>query len=232
VQTALHRSASPGRLAAFEEELFKGGEGGDAPLVAAVALGYADGQRVVGAAYLDPGSRWVGVGGALGQGWGSGDRDGGNLSTGANVRRPSRPSHLPTCSSRPNWSSPAPRPTQRRLGACQFVDDEHFCSLETLLVQLGAREVVVQAAKGPDGAGDKGGAAGAPDKPAGGALGAAGAAADRRRLGDVLDRVGAMASDRARTLFAAKHLEQDLAKLLKVGGWGGGLGGAGGGAGD
>ena len=51
------RSASPGRLSAFEDELFRGGEAGDAPLVAAVALGYQDGQRVVGAAYLDPGSR-------------------------------------------------------------------------------------------------------------------------------------------------------------------------------
>jgi len=57
--THTHRSASPGRLTAFEDDLFKGGEAGDAPLVAAVALGYAEGQRVVGVAFLDPGSRWV-----------------------------------------------------------------------------------------------------------------------------------------------------------------------------
>ncbi|KAI8470492.1 MAG: DNA mismatch repair protein [Monoraphidium minutum] len=149
------KSASPGRLSAFEEELFRGGEAADAPLVAAVALGYAEGQRTVGAAFLDPGGR--------------------------------------------------------RLGACQFVDDEHFCSLEALLVQLGAREVVIQ--KGPEPSD-----AATPGKPAGGAAGgagAAGAAADRRRLGDVLGRVGAMGSERARGLFAAKHLEQDLGKLLK-----------------
>jgi DNA mismatch repair protein MSH2 len=97
----------------------------------------------------------------------------------------------------------------RRLGACQFVDDEHFCSLEALLVQLGAREVVIQ--KPADGEkSDKGGGGG-------GAPGAAGAGADARRLADVLDRVGAMGSERPRALFAAKHLEQDLGKLLKVG---------------
>lgn len=59
------RSASPGRLSAFEEELFRGGEAGDAPLVAAVALGYQEGQRLVGAAYLDPGSRWAQWGGGV-----------------------------------------------------------------------------------------------------------------------------------------------------------------------
>ncbi len=72
-------------------------------------------------------------------------------------------------------------------------------------MQLGAREVVIQ--KGPE----------ATDKGGGGSIGAAGAGADRRRLADVLDRVGAMGSERPRALFASKHLEQDLGKLLKVG---------------
>ena len=31
----------------------------------------------------------------------------------------------------------------RRLGACQFADDEHFCATEAVLMQLGAREVVL-----------------------------------------------------------------------------------------
>lgn len=32
---------------------------------------------------------------------------------------------------------------RRHLGACEFADDEHFCSLETLIMQLGAKEIVV-----------------------------------------------------------------------------------------
>ena len=31
----------------------------------------------------------------------------------------------------------------RRLGACEFADDEHLCTLEATLVQLGAKEVVM-----------------------------------------------------------------------------------------
>ena len=33
--------------------------------------------------------------------------------------------------------------TSRRLGACEFADDEHFCTLEAVIVQLGAKEVVL-----------------------------------------------------------------------------------------
>ena len=35
----------------------------------------------------------------------------------------------------------------RRLGACEFADDEHFCSLEAVLLQLGAKEVVLPKAR-------------------------------------------------------------------------------------
>ena len=35
----------------------------------------------------------------------------------------------------------------RRLGACEFADDEHFCSLEAVLLQLGVKEVVVPKAR-------------------------------------------------------------------------------------
>lgn len=31
----------------------------------------------------------------------------------------------------------------RRLGACEFADDEYFCSTEAVLLQLGAKEVVL-----------------------------------------------------------------------------------------
>jgi hypothetical protein len=46
--------------------------------------------------------------------------------------------------------------------------------------------------------------------------GAAAAAAEGRRLRDALSRVGVMGSEVARTNFATKHLEQDLARLLMV----------------
>ena len=31
----------------------------------------------------------------------------------------------------------------RALGACEFADDEYFCNTESVLVQLGAKEVVL-----------------------------------------------------------------------------------------
>ena len=37
----------------------------------------------------------------------------------------------------------------RALGACQFADDEYFCATEAVLMQLGAKEVVVLKAWGP-----------------------------------------------------------------------------------
>jgi DNA mismatch repair protein MSH2 len=31
----------------------------------------------------------------------------------------------------------------RRLGACEFTDDENFCNLEAVTTQLGAKECVI-----------------------------------------------------------------------------------------
>ena len=81
------REASPGKLGAFEEDLFRTGELTDRVLVAAIALGVVDGHRTVGVAYYN----------AVG----------------------------------------------RSLGACQFAVDDHFCALEAVLVQLGAKEIVL-----------------------------------------------------------------------------------------
>ncbi|KAF6256271.1 DNA mismatch repair protein [Scenedesmus sp. NREL 46B-D3] len=90
----------------------------------------------------------------------------------------------------------------RRLGACELPDDDHFCCLEALLMQLGVKEVVLpKLGTGKDGSTQAD-------------AGAAAAAAEGRRLRDALSRVGVMGSEAARASFATKHLEQDLARLL------------------
>lgn len=83
-----------------------------------------------------------------------------NMSTLCQARRPRSPGPLPL-----------PR-TARRLGACELPDDDHFCALEALLMQLGVKEVALL----------KGG-----DKAAGGAggsrLGQAVCFVERKELG-------------------------------------------------
>ena len=86
------RTASPGKLGSFEEELYHNTDMADVPVVMAVFLQYVEGARTVGVAYCDA--------------------------------------------------------TGRKLGACQFTDDEHFCTLETVLVQLGAKECVLPKVSG------------------------------------------------------------------------------------
>lgn len=190
----LARAASPSRLSAFEEELFRAEAGGaaagsagggamaagvDAPVVAAAFVALREGQRVVGVAVLDP--------------------------------------------------------SARRLSACEFADDDNFCGLEAVLVQAGAREVVLPAAAGGGGGGRGGGgskeAAAAPmeadDPAAASATGAAAtAAAEARRLRDAVERAGALAAWRPRSLFSTRNLETDVARLTKAQG-GGAAGGAG-----
>lgn len=47
----------------------------------------------------------------------------------------------------------------RRLGACELPDDDHFCALEALLMQLGVKEVAL-----PKTGTEKSGDAGQQDK--------------------------------------------------------------------
>jgi DNA mismatch repair protein MSH2 len=103
----------------------------------------------------------------------------------------------------------------RRLGACEFADDEHFGALEAALTQLGAREVVISADLLPDAPGD---AAAMDAESAGAAPRRAGPSpADRARLAAVVGRCCALCSARPRAAFSVKGLEDDLRRLLKGG---------------
>ncbi|KAK9908301.1 hypothetical protein WJX75_005715 [Coccomyxa subellipsoidea] len=132
------RQASPGKLGAFEEELFRNVDMTDVPVAAALLLGYTEGARTVGIAFADAAGR--------------------------------------------------------RLGACEFADDEYFCSTEAVLLQLGAKEVVLP--KEND---------------------AAAQSADAGRLRDVVARCNALGSERPRVVFGTRNLEQDLGRLLRSG---------------
>lgn len=81
------RSASPGKLTAFEDELFRNNENTDAPIIMAITLARPDNNRTLGVAFC-------------------------NVSN-------------------------------RQLGACEFVDSEQYCTLESVMLQLGAKEVVM-----------------------------------------------------------------------------------------
>lgn len=83
----LFRTASPGKLTAFEDELFRNNENTDAPIIMAITLARPDNSRTLGVSYCDV--------------------------------------------------------SNRRLGACEFVDSEQFCTLESVILQLGAKEVVM-----------------------------------------------------------------------------------------
>lgn len=143
-------------------------------------------------------------------------------------------------------------PSGCRLGAAELLVDEQLSGLESVLVQLGAREAVVNkvggGAGGPHRLDGQGGLRawrallthgpscaractyahppGRPPCPGPPPPQDALAQLDvgqRSRLEGLLASVGLMATHRPASLFATKHLEADLAKVIKarVGGvWG------------
>ena len=126
------KTASPGKLQAFEEELFRTSDMSDAAVVCAVRVVTKAEQRTVGVAYVNA--------------------------------------------------------TTRELGACAFVDDEQFCTLESVLCQIGAKECVVPRE--------------GTDTPEG------------KRLKDVTARCGALVTERAGRDFDVTDLESDLGRLI------------------
>lgn len=88
LRISIHRSATPGRLTDFEEELSRFTHDGSVDaLSVSVMIGNADGATVVGVAVADM--------------------------------------------------------VARTLSACQFTDDLQLCALESVLVQIGAKECVL-----------------------------------------------------------------------------------------
>ncbi|GFR44787.1 hypothetical protein Agub_g6119, partial [Astrephomene gubernaculifera] len=134
----LARSATPGKLSAFDEELYRSAEMAEVPVVAALTFACSEGQPQAGVGYVEP-----------------------------------------ACC---------------RLGACELLLDDSLSGLEAVLVQLGAREVVL-------------------NKDSLSLLDAG----QRSRLNGLLESVGLMVTERPAGLFSAKHLEADLAKIIKGG---------------
>ncbi|GLI63268.1 hypothetical protein VaNZ11_006172 [Volvox africanus] len=134
----LTRSATPGKLSAFDDELYRNVEMAEVPVVAAITFTVAEGQATGGVAYVDSSS----------------------------------------C----------------QLGANEMLLDDQLSGLEAVLVQLGAREAVL-------------------NKDSLSFLDAG----QRSRLKALLEGVGLMVTERPASLFNAKHLEADLAKVIKGG---------------
>ncbi|KAL5594325.1 hypothetical protein BROUX41_001267 [Berkeleyomyces rouxiae] len=81
--------------------------------------------------------------------------------------------------------------TVRELGVSEFLDNDLYSNLESLIIQLGVKECLVQAEKGED------------KDP------------ELKKVRQIIDNCGAAISERPNSEFGVKDIEQDLARLLK-----------------
>lgn len=90
------------------------------------------------------------------------------------------------------------------ISACEFLDDEHLCTLESLTVQCGAKEcslLILQAKEAQAAGGDEGGRN----------------QQSRKKILDVFDRCGVLVSEREKDTHEASALERDLGRLSRGG---------------
>ncbi|KAF3911672.1 hypothetical protein AA313_de0202885 [Arthrobotrys entomopaga] len=78
----------------------------------------------------------------------------------------------------------------RELGVSEFVDNDLYSNFESLLIQLGVKECIVQANESKKDV-------------------------ENTKLRSVIDRCGVIITDKKSTDFAGKDVEQDLTRLLK-----------------
>ncbi|KAJ2753881.1 MSH2 protein [Coemansia pectinata] len=82
-------------------------------------------------------------------------------------------------------------PAQRSMGVCEFTDNDVFSNLESLVIQLGVRECLVEKET-------------------------AMRHLEHTKLVGVLERCGVVVTERARSQFASTDVEQDLGRLLEL----------------
>ncbi|KAJ2245241.1 MSH2 protein, partial [Coemansia sp. RSA 455] len=82
-------------------------------------------------------------------------------------------------------------PAQRSMGVCEFTDNDVFSNLESLVIQLGVRECLVEKET-------------------------AMRHIEHTKLVGVLERCGVVVTERARPQFASTDIEQDLGRLLEL----------------
>ncbi|KAJ2479435.1 MSH2 protein, partial [Coemansia sp. RSA 2320] len=82
-------------------------------------------------------------------------------------------------------------PAQRSMGVCEFTDNDVFSNLESLVIQLGVRECLVEKET-------------------------AQRHLEHTKLAGVLERCGVVVTECARSQFASADIEQDLGRLLEL----------------